>query len=116
MSINRFEEIARSMHFADNSKIPADDKIYTISPIFEHFNNMLKNLAEPLPSNLATDEAMESYYGHHGFKQFIRGKPVRFGFKFWYLCSPEGFLISSKLYEGKDFGREGGLIEGEFVR
>jgi len=28
---------------------------------------------------------MIPYYGHHGCKQHIHGKPVRFGFKIWSL-------------------------------
>ncbi|CAI6371246.1 unnamed protein product [Macrosiphum euphorbiae] len=27
------------------------------------------------------DESMVPYFGRHGCKQFIRGKPIRFGFK-----------------------------------
>lgn len=84
-------------------------------PLFEHFNKAFLDLAQPLPMAWAIDEAMEPYYGHHGLKQFIRGKPVRFGYKFWCLCSTEGLLISFKLYEGKDTGYEKGRAIGESV-
>lgn len=40
-------------------------------------------------------------YGHHFSKQFIRGKPIRFGFKQWAMCCGEtGFCFHAKLYEG----------------
>lgn len=115
MGVNRFEDIVRSLHFVDNSKKPAEDKIFKVRPLFEHFNKIFMNLAQPLPMTWAIDEAMEPYYGHHGFKQFIRGKPVRFGYKFWCLCSSEGLLMSFKLYEGKETGYEEGLTIGESV-
>ncbi|KAK4314976.1 hypothetical protein Pmani_013759 [Petrolisthes manimaculis] len=115
MGLNRFEDIVRSLHFVDNSKKPTEDRIFKVRPLFEHFNKKFMNLAQPLPVTWAIDEAMEPYYGRHGLKQFIRGKPVRFGYKFWCLCSTEGLLISFKLYEGKETGYEEGLTIGESV-
>lgn len=72
-------------------------------------------MAEPLPATWAIDEAMEPYFGRHSLKQFIRGKPVRFGYKFWCLCSREGAIIRFKLYEGKDTGRDASMGVGESV-
>jgi DNA excision repair protein ERCC-6 len=72
-------------------------------------------MAEPLPEIWAIDEAMEPYYGRHSLKQFIRGKPVRFGYKFWCLCSQEGALMKFILYEGKGTGRDEGMGVGETV-
>ncbi|KAK4328232.1 hypothetical protein Pmani_001351 [Petrolisthes manimaculis] len=115
MSINRFEDIIRSLHVVDNTKKPEHDRIYKVRPLFDHFNKMFKELAQPLSSTWAVDEAMEPYYGRHGLKQFIRGKPVRFGYKFWCLCTVEGLLISFKLYEGRDSGHVVGLTIGESV-
>ena len=102
MGVNRFEDIIRSLHFVDNSKQTAGDKIFKVRPLFEHFNKTFLDLAQPLPMAWAIDEAMEPFYGNHIFKQFIRGKPVRFGYKFWCLCSTEGLLIPFRLYEEKD--------------
>ena len=55
------------------------------------------------------DEAVEPYYGHHAMKQFIRAKPIRYGFKFWYLTSPEGYMIKFEPYTG------GNKIEGKTI-
>ncbi|KRY03759.1 PiggyBac transposable element-derived protein 3, partial [Trichinella patagoniensis] len=30
---------------------------------------------------------MLPYYGHHSCKMFIRGKPIRFGYKIWTMSS-----------------------------
>nr|CAH7739582.1 unnamed protein product [Callosobruchus chinensis] len=35
--------------------------------------------------HLAIDE-MIRYYGHYPIKQFIKSKPIRFGYKLWALC------------------------------
>lgn len=52
--------------------------------------------------SLSIDEQMVRYYGHHYLKQFIRGKPVRFGFKQWAMCcSQSGFCYHMSVYEGK---------------
>jgi hypothetical protein len=34
----------------------------------------------PVTHNLSIDEAMVSYYGHHSAKQYMKGKPIKFGF------------------------------------
>ncbi|XP_066969115.1 piggyBac transposable element-derived protein 3-like [Macrobrachium rosenbergii] len=115
LSVNRFEDIIRSLHFVDNTKKPEHDRIYKVRPLFDHFNKMFKELAQAIPSKWAVDEALEPYYGCHGLKQFIRGKPVRFGYKFWCLCSTEGLVASFKLYEGRDSGHIDGLTVGESV-
>jgi hypothetical protein len=52
--------------------------------------------------NLSYDESMIKYYGRHGCKQFIRGKPVRFGYKVWSLNTPSGYLINFEVYQGNN--------------
>jgi len=44
---------------------------------------------------------MIEYCGRHGCKQFLRGKPIRFGYKNWCLNSPNGYLITFELYQGR---------------
>lgn len=41
------------------------------------------------------------YFGKHGCKQFIRGKPIRFGYKSWSLCTPSGYMVNFEIYQGK---------------
>lgn len=45
---------------------------------------------------------MVPYFGRHGCKMFIKGKPVRFGFKLWCLCSSNGYLYQFIPYGGKN--------------
>ena len=46
------------------------------------------------------DESMVAYYGKHSCKQFIRGKPIRFGFKVWSLNTVSGYLVNFEVYQG----------------
>ena len=49
---------------------------------------------------LSIDESMVPYYGKFPIKQFIRGKPVRFGYKCWFLCGSDGYPYNFDLYKG----------------
>ena len=37
----------------------------------------------------------------HGAKMFIRGKPIRFGYKVWMLCGSDGYPYQASVYCGK---------------
>ena len=41
--------------------------------------------------DLSIDESMVPSYGRYSLKQFIRGKPVCFGYKLWVLARAIGF-------------------------
>jgi predicted glycosyl hydrolase (DUF1957 family) len=51
----------------------------------------------PQQAALSIDESMVPYYGRHGMKQFIRGKPVRLRYKVW---SPTlGYCVQFEPYQ-----------------
>jgi DNA excision repair protein ERCC-6 len=58
-----------------------------------------------LEENFSVDGSMMSYSARHYAKQFIRGIPIHFGFKYWALCSCEEYMITFKVYNGKDSDR-----------
>ncbi len=93
MRRNRFDEIMSSVHLVDNMKITADP-FFKVRPLFEHLNDI--NNAIPIAEHVAVDEMMIEYFGRHGCKQFIRGKPIRFGYKIWSLASSSGFVHHGK--------------------
>ena len=51
---------------------------------------------------MSVDEMMAKFFGRTILKQFIKGKPIRFGLKFWGLCTPDGYLLDFDLYCGKN--------------
>ncbi|KAJ8956555.1 hypothetical protein NQ318_019279 [Aromia moschata] len=99
MSRNRFQEIKKYLHFADNSKLDKSDKLYKMRPMVTMLNKNFQQWGIFHP-HLSIDEAMVKYYGHHSAKQFIRGKPVRFGYKEWMLCSSTGYCYNFDVYCG----------------
>lgn len=107
ISRDRFETIHRFLHFNDNTKIDASNKLYKIQPLLDRINEVSQALALPLGENFSLDEAMEPYYGHHHMKQFIKGKPIRYGFKFWCLSTSEGYLLKFDPYCGAGDKKEG---------
>ena len=99
MPKNRFKAILRDLHLADNSSLNSDDPYYKVRPFFERLNkSFLESL--PLDQNICVDEVMVPYYGRHGTKQFIRGKPVRYGYKIWALASSKGYMYQVEPYCG----------------
>lgn len=60
---------------------------------------------------LSIDEQMVPYFGRHSCKMYIRGKPIRFGYKLWCLCSASGYLYSFIPYCGAsdDYDKTVGL-------
>jgi len=52
--------------------------------------------------NLSIDESMVPYRGLHSAEQFMKGKPVKFGYIMWTLCSVDGFPYNVDIHCGKD--------------
>ena len=51
-----------------------------------------------------------SKFGRHSCKMFIRGKPIRFGFKNWVLAADDGYPFKVVPYQGKEQGAVSGLL------
>lgn len=106
MRRNRFQEILQCLHFEDNSKAPSKeganiDKMWKLRPLTDHLKaKMIEHFH--VEQNLSFDESMIAYFGRHGCKQFIKGKPLRFGYKVWSLCTPSGYLVNFEIYQGKN--------------
>ena len=99
MSRDRFDEIQRYFHLCDNNNLTVEDKFSKVRPLLDLLNK--KFLTHFIKQqNLCVDESMVPYYGRHGAKQFIRGKPIRFGYKMWVLATPLGFVLQFKPYQG----------------
>lgn len=103
---NRYLEIKKCLHFNDNSNIPDKredrDKLFKIRPLVDKFNQKFVMFGV-FSKNISIDEQMIRYFGHHYLKQFIRGKPIRFGFKQWAMCCGEtGYCFHASIYEGKE--------------
>ena len=105
MARNRFEEIMQYLHVTNNASLVAADKMAKIRPLFSAINERFL-MYQPREQSICVDESMIPHYGRHGCKQFIRGKPIRFGFKNWCLNSSSGYLIQCEPYQGQGTTRE----------
>lgn len=114
MRRDRFEDICRNLHFESELRPPTNnkDKLWKLRPIIHHLKAKMVANFHP-EQNLAFDESIIEYFGHHGLKQFIKGKPIRFGFKVWSLCTTSGYLLNFEIYQGAS-GRANGQYEERF--
>ena len=101
MPRNRFTEIKRYLHLADNQNLQAGDKFSKISPIYKLLNDQLVKFGI-FSVLLSIDESMVPYYGKHSCKMFIKGKPIRFGYKLWCICGNDGYPYHVIPYQGKE--------------
>lgn len=97
MPRTRFEDILSIIHF--NHIENKDDRAYKVRPLMDSINNSFKEFI-PQSDEYSIDESMIKYFGRHPAKQFIRSKPIRFGFKMWTLCSSTGACHRFDLYLG----------------
>ncbi|GBP70847.1 PiggyBac transposable element-derived protein 3 [Eumeta japonica] len=111
MSRKRFDKIKSYLHFNDNSRIDNTDKAFKIRPFIDKANESFRKFGI-FESKLAVDEMIVKYFGHHGIKQFIKGKPVRFGYKLWALCGVSGYCYNFSLYIGKETQIFAGTADG----
>lgn len=105
ISRNRFEEILRYFHVSDNNNLIKSDKFSKVRPLWAMINERWLTFF-PQDANLCIDETMVPYYGRHSTKQHLHGKPIRFGFKVWSLCTRLGYLVQAEPYQGASTGNE----------
>ena len=58
---------------------------------------------------------MVPYFVRHGCKQYMRNKPVKFGYKVWVAATPLGYAIQFYSYAGKDENYDSNLGLGGSV-
>ena len=78
---NRFCEILQNLHFADNTYDDKTDRGFKVKPVIDHLNKkfvvVLSNDKEQ-----CIDEHMVKFKECSCMKQYIKSKPIKWGFKF----------------------------------
>ena len=117
MTRNRFLEILQNLHFAYNlQKFPPKeserfDCAWKLRPFLDH---LLKHFQEALllESHQSIDEDMSKFKEKSLMCQYMKNKPIKLGFKFWFRCgSKSGYLYQFDMYLGKKSKTEFGLGE-----
>ena len=107
ISLNKWEEIKRFLHFADNTEMDHEDKVHKIRPILQMLRDALNRI--PKEECLCVDEQIVPFKGRSSLKQYNAKKPHKWGYKIWALCGKSGFAYDIELYTGK----ENNVIQGE---
>lgn len=103
MTVNRFEEIRRYLHFVDNNQPQEErskDRFWKLKTVIDSLHETFHKGQDP-EEHMAIDEMMVPFKGHHGAKQYIRSKPKKWGFKMWVRASQKGYVQCFELYGGK---------------
>nr|XP_022920842.1 piggyBac transposable element-derived protein 3-like [Onthophagus taurus] len=86
------DEILDLIVIENTTKIKARDKFAKVRPLFQHLNT--KFLENSICEEMhCVDEAMVPYFGRHGCKQFIHGKPIRYAYKLWVGATRLGYVF-----------------------
>ena len=94
------EDVLSVLHFTDNEdRTVRSDKFHKVRPIFDIINSASKKYL-PITEYVSVDEMMVPYFGKSPWKQFIKGKPIRSGYKIWAICSSDGYTIHLEPYAG----------------
>lgn len=110
MSRQMFQKIKSVFHMMDNNEMDVSDRFAKVRPLLDALNQKYKQFGI-FTTYLSIDEQMIPYFGRHNCKMFIRGKPIRFGFKYWCICSDTGYLFEASPYAGaaSDYDKSVGL-------
>ena len=92
-----FLDCKRYLHLADNNALNSSDKFAKVRPLFNAIKEQYILNYQP-NQHVSVDDSMVPYLGKHGAKQYIHGKPIKFGF----MVIPLGYCIQFRPYAGKD--------------
>ena len=101
MSRSRFEEILQNLHFSNNTKDDKSDKGYKVRSLINTFNQSFSEYVSD-DCTQYIDEHRAKFTGRSRMKQYVKNKPIKWGFKFWSRCaSKTGYLYQLDLHLGK---------------
>lgn len=87
MTRKRYDEIKTNLHFANNENQPDRtdsnfDRAFKVRPIINHFNKAFDKALTATKSQ-SIDEHMIKFKGRILMKQYMKAKPIKWGFKIW---------------------------------
>jgi len=111
------DELMRYLHLSDNLHLDTSDRFAKVRPLLTLLNERCL-VFYPLEQYLSIDGTRVPYFGRHFSKQFMRSKPVRFGYKLWSMAAAGGYVMQFEPYAGAkkksadkvDFGLGGSVV------
>jgi hypothetical protein len=116
MSCKSFKRILGNLHLVDNSKAEKDEELKS-NKLYKgiHFLELLIHNFQThfdLGEKLTIDEMMVKFKGRSSFKQYIKEKPIKRGYKVWVIADAStGYVYNFEIYTGKSVERQGPLGE-----
>ncbi|KAJ8912592.1 hypothetical protein NQ315_000460 [Exocentrus adspersus] len=107
ISVNRFEQILRFLHFTNNADLSPDhpDKLKKIRPFLDKLQNNFLAAAEAEEYE-AIDEQILPLKGRLSIKQYLPKKPKKWGIKIWVRAGVSGYMYKFEVYQGASGGRD----------
>jgi len=103
ISRNSFSAILTFLHVSDcdPTNIDKDDRLHKVRNLLDKLRDHCKQFFYP-SQNIAVDERMVKSKARFSCKQYVRLKPVKWGFKLWVLADSEtGYTWNFNVYRGK---------------
>ncbi|XP_033897385.3 piggyBac transposable element-derived protein 4-like [Acipenser ruthenus] len=110
MSRKRYEAIAWTLHISDPEEdnendqkkgTPQHDRLFRLRPLLDSLLLSCKTYYHPR-QNLSIDERMVASKARIGFKQYMKAKPTKWGFKLFVLADAHnGYTCDFNIYTGK---------------
>ena len=99
MSCQRFELIGSFLHIVtmDQEDAMGDDPLQKIRPLYQHIKDKCSMLYQPL-QNVSVDERMVKSKAWCYLVQYMKNKPVKWGFKYWVTADTTGYTVNFDLY------------------
>jgi len=105
MSRDRYQEIWRFLHLANNAMRDPADKLFKLRSFIAFISDKFQSVY--VPTWFSVDESMVKWKGRLAWRQYMPQKPIKFGMKVWALCeSTTGYMSNFQVYTGKEQGRE----------
>lgn len=99
MPLKRYKKLRSTIHFADNTN-ETTDRFAKIRPLVNHIREKCKSLKQESKSSI--DETMIPYKGTRAgnLRQYMKGKPHKWGFKFFVRAGVSGIVYDFLPYCG----------------
>ena len=119
ISRERYREIARYLHFVDNSTLAPHgtqsyDRLGKVRPLLNYLQARSSAVYNP-SRELSVDEATIKFQGRSSLKHYMPKKPIKRGIKVWVLADT-GYFSRLEVYTGKKGNTTEHDIRGRVVR
>ncbi|XP_069992307.1 piggyBac transposable element-derived protein 4-like [Penaeus vannamei] len=107
MTRDRFDQLSRYLHMADNEGSHPDDRLWKLRPVIETLQPQFSSVYTH-PRRITVDESLWKFRGRFAAVTFNPNKRSRFGVKVYKLAISEGpnngYICAFEIYTGKDRG------------